>query len=46
MLFRSVHDGGDHDIVVGRVLALDVTSGDDGPLLFYTGRYGRLEPLD
>lgn len=43
---HAVHDGGDHDIVIGRVLALDVADGDDGPLLFFTGRYGRLEALD
>lgn len=43
---EAVHDGGDHDIVIGRVLALDVHRGDEGPLLFFQGRYGRLEPLD
>ena len=36
----AVHDGGDHDIVVGRVLDLGVA--DEGnPLLFYRGGYGR-----
>jgi 3-hydroxy-9,10-secoandrosta-1,3,5(10)-triene-9,17-dione monooxygenase reductase component len=37
----AVYDGGDHDIVVGRVLDLGVPH-DAGPLLFYEGRYGRL----
>lgn len=33
------HDGGDHTIVVARVLAIDaVESGD--PLVFFRGRYG------
>lgn len=37
---EAVHDAGDHDIVVGRVLDLAVTS-DGGPLLFFRGGYGR-----
>ncbi len=37
-----VHDGGDHEICVGRVHDLDVTEGD-GPLVFYRGGYGRFE---
>jgi flavin reductase (DIM6/NTAB) family NADH-FMN oxidoreductase RutF len=36
-----VHDGGDHWIVVGRVLDLGLDA-DAGPLLYYRGRYGRL----
>jgi 3-hydroxy-9,10-secoandrosta-1,3,5(10)-triene-9,17-dione monooxygenase reductase component len=37
---ESVHDGGDHDIAVGRVVDLGVA--DEGsPLLFYRGGYGR-----
>ena len=36
---ETVHDGGDHDIVVGRVLAL-ATGTEAGPLLFYRGGYG------
>jgi 3-hydroxy-9,10-secoandrosta-1,3,5(10)-triene-9,17-dione monooxygenase reductase component len=35
---RDVHDGGDHDIVVGEVLSCVQRSGD--PLLFYRGRFG------
>jgi len=37
---EAVHDGGDHDIVVGRAVELGVP-GDGGPLLFYRGGYGR-----
>ncbi|MEO5678570.1 MAG: flavin reductase family protein [Acidimicrobiales bacterium] len=37
---EAVHDGGDHDIVIGRVLDLAVTA-DGGPLLFFRGGYGR-----
>jgi 3-hydroxy-9,10-secoandrosta-1,3,5(10)-triene-9,17-dione monooxygenase reductase component len=36
------HDGGDHTIVVGRVLELDVER-DGRPLLFFRGGYGRFE---
>ena len=36
----AVHDGGDHDIVVGGVSALSA-AGDD-PLLFFRGGYRRL----
>jgi len=41
---HAIHDGGDHDIVVGLVKALD---GDahHGPLLFFKGGYGRYEDL-
>lgn len=41
---HAVHDGGDHDIVVGRVKALG-TGDEGGPLLFYRGGYGRFEEL-
>jgi flavin reductase (DIM6/NTAB) family NADH-FMN oxidoreductase RutF len=37
----SVQDGGDHHIVVGRVLELESSSGR--PLVFYRGGYGRFE---
>jgi len=36
----AVHEAGDHDIAVGRVVDLGVT-GESGPLLFYRGGYGR-----
>jgi len=37
---EAVHDAGDHNIVVGRVLDLAVT-GESSPLLFFRGGYGR-----
>ncbi len=39
---HAVHDGGDHAIVVGRVLS--VQPGRGAPLLFASGRYGRFAP--
>lgn len=36
-------DAGDHSIVLGRVLALQVER-EAGPLLFFKGGYGRFEP--
>lgn len=36
----AVHDAGDHELVLGRVLDLGVSDGE--PLLFYRGRFGRL----
>jgi flavin reductase (DIM6/NTAB) family NADH-FMN oxidoreductase RutF len=41
--FWAEYDGGDHIIVVGRVLDLGVTH-DAGPLVFFRGQYGRLHP--
>ncbi|WP_151480012.1 flavin reductase family protein [Streptomyces albicerus] len=38
---HAVHTGGDHLIVVGRVDALGTSDGDDAPLLFHRGRFGR-----
>lgn len=35
------YDGGDHVIVVGRVLDLGITA-ESGPLLYFRGQYGRL----
>ncbi|MGB3179256.1 MAG: flavin reductase family protein [Albidovulum sp.] len=35
---EGVHDGGDHAILVGRVLRAELGQGD--PLLFWHGRYG------
>ncbi len=37
----AVHDGGDHHIVVGRVLGLDVGA-EGGPLVFFRGGYANL----
>lgn len=38
----AVYDGGDHDIVVGAVLAATEGDRDGTPLLYHRGRYGRL----
>ena len=38
----GVYDGGDHQIVVGRVMALCTCEQPYRPLLFYGGRYERL----
>jgi flavin reductase (DIM6/NTAB) family NADH-FMN oxidoreductase RutF/DNA-binding IclR family transcriptional regulator len=39
----SVNEAGDHDIVLGEVLELDVAS-EELPLLFFQGGYGRFAP--
>jgi flavin reductase (DIM6/NTAB) family NADH-FMN oxidoreductase RutF len=43
----AVHDGGDHSIVVGEVLAVTgpASPAARGPLLHYAGRYRRLRSL-
>jgi flavin reductase (DIM6/NTAB) family NADH-FMN oxidoreductase RutF len=41
----SIVTGGDHEIVIGRVLDAGVADGTRGPLLHWRGRYGRLEEL-
>ncbi len=38
----DVHEGGDHDIAIGRVVALDVQR-DAQPLLFFRGKF--MDPL-
>ncbi|MFJ3976164.1 flavin reductase family protein [Streptomyces sp. NPDC090021] len=38
---HAVHTGGDHLIVVGRVVAMGA-AGEGDPLLFHRGRFGRL----
>jgi len=43
---ENVYDGGDHDIVIGRVLAMSLDREEDGPLLFFKGSYGKLGPVD
>jgi 3-hydroxy-9,10-secoandrosta-1,3,5(10)-triene-9,17-dione monooxygenase reductase component len=35
----SIHDGGDHELVTGYVVGLEI--GDGAPLLFYRGGFGR-----
>lgn len=44
---HAIHDGGDHDIVVGLVKALGTVDDADerGPLLFFQGGYGRYGSL-
>lgn len=39
----AIHEAGDHDIVIGRVLELEVEQ-ESGPLIFYRGGYGRFTP--
>ena len=39
---HAVYDGGDHDIVVGAVLAAVDGDRDGSPLVYHRGRYGRL----
>lgn len=39
---RSIHDGGDHTIVVGEVLAVGRPVEDGRPLIYYAGRYDGL----
>lgn len=42
----AIHDGGDHEIVVGRVERLGAEQeAAAGPLLFFQGRYGRHQEL-
>jgi len=35
----EVYDGGDHDIILGKVLTLHKRAGQDDPLLYFHGRY-------
>ncbi|MEV5568507.1 flavin reductase family protein [Spirillospora sp. NPDC052269] len=39
---HAVHEGGDHSIVVGEVLSLDLPAPDAEPLVFHDGRYRRI----
>src|SRR5687767_2994341 len=36
---HGIHEGGDHWIVVGRVIAMYAADGEVAPLVFYGGRY-------
>ena len=40
---EATHPGGDHDIIIGRVVALDAAVAGR-PLLYFGGGYRRLEP--
>lgn len=42
---HAVHEAGDHYIVLGRVIELDLERAGK-PLLFFRGRYGAFVPLD
>ncbi len=41
---HATFDGGDHTILVGRVVQADITHGD--PVLYYRGAYRHLVPLE
>lgn len=41
---HATHDGGDHQIIVGRVLRAAVNGGQ--ALIFHQGQYGQFSPLD
>lgn len=41
----AIHEGGDHLIIVGRVVAMSNQDERD-PLLFYSGKYRELKPLE
>lgn len=41
-IVETRHPGGDHTIIVGRVIAVEVDRGD--PLVFQAGTFGRFEP--
>ena len=43
---HAVHDGGDHSIIVGDVVAAGVLDGADNPLLYYRSHYGTMVRLD
>jgi flavin reductase (DIM6/NTAB) family NADH-FMN oxidoreductase RutF len=38
----AVHDGGDHDIVVGSVLEVEASDREEPPLVYYRGAYREL----
>ena len=40
----DTYPGGDHSIFLAKVLTLGATAGEDDALLFYRGRFRRLEP--
>ena len=44
---EAIHTAGDHDIVVGRVVALGAADGESpsGPLVFFKGAYGQVADL-
>jgi 3-hydroxy-9,10-secoandrosta-1,3,5(10)-triene-9,17-dione monooxygenase reductase component len=42
---HAEHDGGDHTIVVGRVVDIAILDRSRGPLLFFRGGYGKFGAL-
>lgn len=40
---HAVHEGGDHQIIVGEVINITCTSGGKNPLLYYKGAYAALK---
>ena len=40
----SIHEGGDHVIVIGEVTRMMHVDGEASPLLYYRGRYANLAP--
>jgi len=41
---KAVHEEGDHDIFVGRVVAMEMVDPGSGPLVYFGGGYRRLAP--
>ena len=41
---ETIHDGGDHDIFIGEIVAGELNSGD--PLLYFAGKYRDVAPLE
>lgn len=37
---EDVHVAGDHDVVIGRVLAIDVPDDENRPMIFFRGKFG------
>ena len=40
---HAEHDGGDHTVVIGRVLDVEINDAEQQPLLFYRAGFGRFE---
>ena len=39
----DIFDGGDHELVTGHVVAMEIGEGEGSPLLFYRGGFGRFD---
>jgi flavin reductase (DIM6/NTAB) family NADH-FMN oxidoreductase RutF len=42
---ERIHPGGDHEIVIGRVVDIQISESADAPLVFHAGTYAALRPL-